>query len=392
MGLDQENQTYEAPVPAMTPMSKEQMLAQWKKTTNSTTTAQKTPNTDRKPLAQRDANSLQEGGSVLSSQQKGNVKMAWEENNQAVTGGVVQATPTRSSHQGPSISDLKARVDVIRRESILRDVRRESVMGTPSMACMTPNRNLMPGNSTQLAMGEAGVEMPSCLDAAMACFDEETFVKECKAALGCKIRASRSAPEQQRDEAVTIIKSLRRCLKHMFSKKEALSKAAVQYEDEVSQMIASMKLQTEADNNARTETFLQTKELFKEIKDGDEGQALHFKARMEKLEALEAQLQKSERSLEKERVSVREEERKRALEEAQAQLNSSMSEIEKRESQLKKAEAELKERRLEWQAMEQEFKIVAEEAEKEKQEKKQIEEQNHFLQKKCTSLETELRP
>ena len=231
------------------------------------------------------------------------------------------------------MNDLKARVDVIRRESILRDVRRESVMGTPmSMRLATPNRAGLASAAPALA-GELQVELPSCLDTAVACFQEDSFVQECKAALGCKIRASTSAPEQQRDEAVTIIKSLRRCLKHMFSKKEALSKAAGQYEEEVAQMISSLRLQTEADHS-RAQTMLQTKELFREIK-SDEGQALHFQERMAKLEALEPNVQRSERSLESERGHVREEERRRALEEAQAQLHRSLFEVEKRVSQLK---------------------------------------------------------
>jgi hypothetical protein len=98
------------------------------------------------------------------------------------------------------MNDLKARVDVIRRESILRDVRRESVMGTPmNMSLATPNRAGLASTAPTL-VGELQVELPSCLDTAMACFDEENFVKECKAALGCRIRASRSAPDQQRDE------------------------------------------------------------------------------------------------------------------------------------------------------------------------------------------------
>ena len=90
-------------------------------------------------------------------------------------------------------------------------------------------------------------------------------------------------------------------MKHMFSKKEALSKATLQFEDEVSQMVASMKLKSEAETS-RAQTLLQTKELFKEIK-GDEGQELHFQERMEKLEALEAHLQSCEKSLESERTS-----------------------------------------------------------------------------------------
>ena len=54
--------------------------------------------------------------------------------------------------------------------------------------------------------GAAGdVDMPSCLGAALACFEEDGFVKDCKAALNAKIKSSRSDPEKQRDEAVVII-------------------------------------------------------------------------------------------------------------------------------------------------------------------------------------------
>ena len=101
----------------------------------------------------------------------------------------------------------------------------------------------------------------------MACFDEENFVRECKAAMGCKIRASRQNPEQQRDEAVTIVKSLRRCLKATVSKKDALAKAAVQFESEVGQMIAELQLKMQSDlDTTRQQSLDKTKELFRDLR------------------------------------------------------------------------------------------------------------------------------
>ncbi len=388
---------------ACTPMSKKDMLAQWKKSNGN---GNGSASVARTPLGRRDAVNGAAAPPSATAASGLKAKVAWMDGSEHASAGGFLTTPARQQQQqsatataGPSIDDLKARVDVIRRESVMRDVRRESAIGlaTPGGGVsggipMTPNNRGLVGKSSELSQSVMG-ELPSCLGAAVACFDEAQFVKECKLALSYKIRASRKEPEQQRDEAVTIIKSLRKCMKHMFSKKEALSKAATQYEEEVAGLISSIKLQSEAENSSlRTQTLMQTKELFKEIK-GEAGsgeQELHFQQRMDKLEKLEAHLQSCERSLESERASVRDEESKRAMAEAQAQLNHSLSEVEKRQSQLKKAEAELKERRLEWQAMEQEFKALAEEAEKEKQETKQIEEQSCFLQKRCTSLVTDL--
>ena len=238
--------------------------------------------------------------------------------------------------------------------------------------------------------GAAGdVDMPSCLGAALACFEEDGFVKDCKAALNAKIKSSRSDPEKQRDEAVVIIKGMRKCMKNIISKKEALSKATIQYEGEVAQIIAGYKLQSEADAT-RAEAAIAEKSLATPMQNANGGPTIHFKERMRRLEQLESQLQRNEKDLEDERVAVRKEERERAVAEAEAKVNHSMAEIQRKQAQLKKAEAELKDRRLQWHAMEQEFKIVAEEGEREKQLRSQIEDQNRFLQNKCTSLENDL--
>ena len=99
-------------------MSREQMLEQWRKT-HATTPLNKDAQR-RKPLGECDANAID----VRSSALKSATKVAW-----------VESTPSK---QGPSLNDIKARVDVIRRDSMYRDVRRESILGTP----MTPTRNI----------------------------------------------------------------------------------------------------------------------------------------------------------------------------------------------------------------------------------------------------------
>ena len=205
----------EAPV-AATPLSKKDMLAQWKRTQ-----ALETPKTKggqqplhdglasiqrgagREPLAQRDLNASLE--QLLSSQQKvgKSSKLAWVEKSNAENDLPQFATPSRSkqmnggaSGHGPGLVDLKARVDVMRRESVLRDVRRESISGLSSLIPATPNRNLAAMNASAGvgALGDLNMSFPSCLSAAMFCFDEESFLKDCNVALKAKVRSSRANP------------------------------------------------------------------------------------------------------------------------------------------------------------------------------------------------------
>merc|ERR1711903_321141 len=161
-----------------------------------------------------------------------------EKTGPATPGSVAKAAAADMASAGgkDSMDVLKARVDVLRRQSFMPGL--QALPQTPLSGAAAAAPAGTPLAAAAAAGGAPGV--PPYLATAIDCFAQADFLAKVDHALNRKIRIAKDDPEKQRKELSDNIKQLRACLKETLAKKDALRVAYSRFEHEASAQFQQM--------------------------------------------------------------------------------------------------------------------------------------------------------
>eukprot|EP00894_Picocystis_sp_ML_P005461 jgi/Pico_ML_1/55978/g1581.t1 len=317
------------------------------------------------------------------------------------SGGEENAAPVHGTPSGAlsHLSRLRARVDVMRRESVAHSYSDGPLLGqqSPWKKADSPNGSVGQGQANHPGLGGppppqqtnsantnstahnatgpgAGGHTWTRLRAALALFESTSFLSNCEAALSGKPRAPKSDFAAQKLEYQNLVKQLRACLRDTFAKKDALAREAVAIEGELSSRLEALQAELLVEKESNTsirKRFEQQESQFKaELEEARKNAGLtsaEAQARLEKVLQAEAEIEKAEAAIEAQREALYQEEKARIGKEMGARGAALLAEVEAKKTKLEEKQAkmmqEAEEMRAEVSQMEHDMKLVAAEAE-----------------------------
>ena len=303
-----------SPAPAATPKSREQLLREWqeakrvatdtKENVGVTEPAGKGPSQAHTPLTARDSN-------------------ARDSNSNAAM------TRVATAGSGEGLTRLRARVDVLKRQSVANEsLRRESIAlatgggrGLLSVADVAA----IDAESAEGMAQEFIADGRTVRTVADEHIFNPSFQKDLKTALLSKVKASRKEPEKQKEELVTMVHLLRSVCRGYGTRVDKVVKELMEVEARMAAAFVARKDGIE-----------------KELRRVWEEKMEEVNQRLERVQEAEASLASKEENLENERLNVAQEERGRAVESAQQRIERDQKELKDLKRQLEERERELR--------------------------------------------------